>query len=218
MTFATLEQLPKSVTLAGDVYGGDARAKAAAYVAYFNGKLAAIRGRLADLPDSRRPSVVHISSYPPLVVDGGPSLIGDWIRQAGGRDAAHAVAGPHVGITMEQLLAWNPDVLIVETPGGDQGLAAGTGQSVLKALSDAPGWQQLEAVKTNRVYVNPQGLYPWERYGPEEALQIQWAAKILHPEKFGDFDIRAEAKIFYKSIFNYAVSDADLAQMFQDGR
>ena len=161
---------------------------------------------------------MHISSYPPLVIDGGPSLIGDWIRQAGGRDAAQAVAGPHVGITMEQLLTWNPDVVIVETPGGDQGLAAGTGRSVLEALAAAPGWKQLQAVKTNRVYLDPQGLYPWERYGPEEALQIQWAAKTLHPDKFEDLDIRTEAKTFYRSFFNYALSDADLSQMFQDGQ
>ncbi|WP_210253248.1 ABC transporter substrate-binding protein [Beijerinckia sp. L45] len=216
MTFASLEQLPKSITLAGDVYGGDAKVKAAAFVAYFNGKLAAIQARLADLPDAQRPSVVHISSFPPLVIDGGTSLIDNWIKQAGGRDAAHDVSGVHVGITMEQLLTWDPDVLIVETPGGDQGLAAGSGQSVLKALSETAGWQQLRAVRTKRVFMNPQGLYPWDRYGPEEALQIQWAAKTLHPDKFADLDIRAEAKRFYQTFFGYALSDADLRQMFQE--
>lgn len=216
MTFATLDQLSKSITVAGDVYGGEAEGKAAKFVRYFDEKRAAIQARVADLPDAQRPSVVHISSFPPLVIDGGASLIDDWIRQAGGRDAARDVSGVHVGITMEQLLKWNPDVLIVETPGGDQGLASGSGQSIIKNLSDTAGWQQLRAVQNKRVYMNPQGMYPWERYGPEEALQIQWAAKTLHPERFTDLDIHAEAKNFYQIFFDYRLSDADVRQMFQE--
>ncbi len=218
MSFSRLSQLAQSITLAGDVYGDAAHARAKMFVDTFNAKLASIQARLASLPPEQRPSVVHISSFPPLVVDGGPTLIGDWIRLAGGNDAAHAVRGTHVTITIEQLLEWNPDVLIIQTPGGDQGLTANSGQSVIDALAKQPGWQQLQAVKTNRIYIDPQGMYPWERFGPEEVLQIQWAAKTLHPELFEDLDIRAEARAFYKSFFDYTLTDAELDQIFQTGK
>jgi iron complex transport system substrate-binding protein len=215
MTFTSYSSLQRSVAIAGDIYGGEARQRASRYNAYLDGKLRFVQSRLADLPASQRPTVVHVASYPPLVIDGGPSIMGEWIRLGGGIDAASAVAGPHVTITMEQLLAWDPQVLIVETPGGDQALAAGSGQSVIDALSHAPGWQQLRAVRDKRVYVNPQGMYPWERYGPEEALQIQWIAKTLHPERFGDLDIRAEARHFYQAFFGYSISEAELDQVMQ---
>lgn len=215
MSFNSLEQLPKSIALAGTVYGGTANQRAAAFVKYFDSKLSLVKSRLASLPANQRPSVVHIASYPPLVVDGGPSVIGEWIKLAGGTDAASALKGVHVSVSVEQLLQWNPDVLIVETPGGDQGLAANSAQSVIDALSKAPGWQQLKAVKTHRVYLNPQGLGPWDRYGPEEALQIQWIAKTLHPELFKDLDIRAEARFFYQSFFGYALTQAELDQILQ---
>lgn len=218
MVFDRMPQFAPSITLAGEVYGGAAKEKAKTFVDYFNAKQAMIQRRLASLPDGDRPSVVHISSFPPLVIDGGPSLIGDWIRLAGGNDAAHAVSGTHVTITPEQLLKWNPDVLIIQTPGGDQGLAANSGQSVIAALSKLPGWADLKAVKTGRVYINPQGMYPWDRFGPEEALQIQWAAKTLHPDRFKDIDMRAEARNFYKVFFQYTLSDADLDQIFQVGK
>jgi iron complex transport system substrate-binding protein len=215
MTFTSYESLQRSIALAGDIYGGDARQRASRYNAYLEGKLRFVQSRLADLPPSQRPTVVHIASYPPLVIDGGPSIMGEWIKLGGGVDAAGAVAGSHVTITMEQLLAWDPDVLIVETPGGDQALVAGSGQSVVAALSHAPGWQQLRAVRSGRIHVNPQGMYPWERYGPEEALQIQWIAKTLHPERFRDLDMRAEARQFYRTFFGYSLSEPDLDQVLQ---
>lgn len=215
MVFTSYQSLQRSITLAGDIYGGEARQRASTYNAYLESKLRLVRSRLADLPPSQRPTVVHIASYPPLVIDGGPSIMGEWIKLGGGIDAASSVSGPHVSITMEQLLAWDPEVLIVETPGGDQGLVAGSGKSVVAALSHAPGWQQLRAVRNKRVYINPQGMYPWDRYGPEEALQIQWIAKTLHPERFQDLDLRVEARSVYQTFFGYSISESDLDQVLQ---
>jgi ABC-type Fe3+-hydroxamate transport system substrate-binding protein len=34
---------------------------------------------------------------------------------------------------------------------------------------ETPGWQHLRAAENHRVYVNPQGLYPWDRFGPTDA-------------------------------------------------
>ncbi|CAO5230054.1 ABC transporter substrate-binding protein [Frankia sp. AgKG'84/4] len=111
MDFNTFPELVPSITLAGTVYGGAAAAKAKEYGDYVNAKLSMVQSRLASLTPAQKPSVVHIASYPPLVVDGGPSLIGGWIKLAGGTDAAGAVKGTHVSVSMEQLLRWNPDVL-----------------------------------------------------------------------------------------------------------
>jgi hypothetical protein len=50
---------------------------------------------------------------------------------------------------------------------------------------------------------------------PEEALQIQWAAKMLHPDLFRDLDVRTEARNFYRTFFNYSLTEAELDQVFQ---
>jgi iron complex transport system substrate-binding protein len=65
MSFSRLPDLAPSITLAGQLYGGAAQDRARAFVTYFNGKVAMIQQRLADLPEAQRPSVVHISSFPP---------------------------------------------------------------------------------------------------------------------------------------------------------
>lgn len=218
MTFKTYPQLIQSIRLAGQVYGGQATQRAAAYIKYLQANLALVHSRLKGLSASQRPSVVHIASFPPLVVDGGGSIIDQWITLGGGTDTAHSVTGPHASVTPEQLLRWNPDVLIVETPGGDQGLVAASGQSVITSLAkQVPGWKSLRAVKEHHVYVDPQGMYPWDRYGPEEALQILWAAKTLHPDRFRDIDMRARTRAFYQQFFHYTPSAAQLNQILHEG-
>lgn len=224
LTFSTLSQLPKSITVAGSVYGGSAVAKAEAFDKYFEANLKLITSRTASLPASAKPSVLHIASYEngQLIVDGPGTIMDGWIKAAGGTDAAAplAVAGSsqgysHVTITTEQLLQWNPDVIDIETPGGDQGLASSYGSSVAAALAKLPGWNSLKAVKDHSVYINPQGMYPWDRFTPEDALQLLWAAKVLHPSLFADINLRAEAASFYHTFFNYTPSAAQLDQIFQ---
>ncbi|WP_207770180.1 hypothetical protein [Frankia canadensis] len=65
------------------------------------------------------------------------------------------------------------------------------------------------AVKGNRLRFNPQGLCPWDRFGPEEALQIQWAPQALHPDLFTDLDMCAETRDFYQKFFHYEPTEAD---------
>ena len=125
------------------------------------------------------------------------------------------VKGTYKGLTPEELLKRNPDVLIIQAPD----ITAGNGSSaqpVVDAMAkQLPVWNELKAVKNNRIYLNPQGMYPWERSTPEEALQVLWAAKSLYPDLFGDIDMRAETRNFYKEFFNYTPTNADLDQILQ---
>lgn len=217
MTFTTFPGLIQSVRLAGSVYGGVAKSRAGAYTAYLQSKINMIRSTLAKahLNAAQRPSVVHVASYPPLVVDGGDSIVQQWIQTDGGTDSAGGLKGTHLSATMEQLLKWNPNVLIIETPGGDQGLVANSAKSVLASLSKAAGWSDLKAVKDHQVYMDPQGLYPWDRFGPEEALQVQWAAKVLHPNLFKNLNMRSVTRNFYEKFFGYSPTNTQLSDILQ---
>nr|WP_314399488.1 hypothetical protein [uncultured Campylobacter sp.] len=65
----------------------------------------------------------------------------------------------------------------------------------------------LKAIRNKQIYANPNGIFSWDRYGDEGALQILWAAKTIHPEIFGDIDLRAETKKFYKKFFDFGLGD-----------
>jgi iron complex transport system substrate-binding protein len=151
------------------------------------------------LPDTRRPKVLHTASAGILTVDGRHSLIDDWIEVAGGVNAAD-VEGLGRPVTMEQVAAWDPDVIIVGT--------APNGRN-RQAILDDPRWRDIKAVKNGRVFVNPSGAYLWDRHSAEAALQVLWAAKTLHPELFGGIDMEKETKAFYAKYFHHALTDSE---------
>ncbi|KJE20090.1 Periplasmic binding protein [Frankia torreyi] len=215
MVFPKYAQLTQSITVAGETYGGAAVAKAKAYNAYFDKVDSTLTSKLAK--STTKPTVVYIEAYAGnnIVVQGGSSLPDQWITKAGGTDVAKGISGSRVNVTMEQLLQWNPDNVIIQAPGGDQGLAANTGASVLAGLSKISGWSDLKAVKSDKVFIDPRGLYAWGQYTVEQAVQLQWVAKVLNPSLFADVDLRSVTRDFYKTYFGYTPSDTQLNDILQ---
>lgn len=199
MRFTDYASMKKSLLTTAEVLGTpDAMARANAYNSWLDEQIVQVGQRLANLPEAQRPRVLHISSLHPLKVDGAGTLIDQWIRAAGGRNAAASISGNMHEVSPEMILAWQPDVIIL---GADAGNIADSG--------DAPIFAALKAQQAGKVFRNPAGVFPWDRYGTEAALQIPWAAKTLHPTRFADIDMLKITKTFYQRFFDYILSDAD---------
>ena len=65
------------------------------------------------------------------------------------------------------------------------------------------------AVKNDKLYSNPVGTFKWDRYSTEEALQLLWAGKTLHPELFTDVDLVKETREFYSTFYGYQLTEDD---------
>ena len=201
-SFKTYDEMIRSVQLTAEVFGGEAVDIANRYTAYLKERLDWVAKRVEDIPEEKRTTVAHGNSIYELNFDGANTIIDEWIKYAGGINAAaEGMTGNLQTISMEQVLQWDPDVLITGKPK----------KQVEQVMSD-PAWANLKAVKNGRVYSNPKGVFAWDRYGVESALQPQWCAKLLYPELFEDFDIAQELKNFYHTFFYYELSDQQ-AQM-----
>ncbi|HEX4102436.1 MAG TPA: ABC transporter substrate-binding protein [Pseudonocardiaceae bacterium] len=207
--FQTYADLKQVVATTADVLGPAAQAQATRYNSYLDSKLAAISTVTSTIPAAQRPSVLHIYSLNPLVVDGTDSIIDAWITAAGGRNAAQ-ISGNARPVSTEQVAQWNPDVIILASSAF---AAADTGQQTLDKLSTDPFWSHLAAVRNHRAYINPTGGWHWDRYGIEEALQLQWAATTLHPEAFAGLDMVAETKSFYSRFLHYQLTDDQVSRI-----
>lgn len=199
MGFWNFDMMKDCVRLSGEVLGGDAPQRAEAYLSYLDSKIAMLDQVTAQIPESERVRVLHLSGMNPIIADGRNCIMDEWIKIAGGVNvAALDLDGHQKEVSFEQVLTWDPDVIIINvTKGIDQ------------ALQD-PNWQQLKAVRTGKVYVAPSGLFRWDRYGTEEAMNIQWVATKLYPDKFTDLDIVEETKSFYKTFYNYELTDDEV--------
>lgn len=107
-------------------------------------------------------------------------------------------------ISPEKVLAWQPDIII---------LGAGCGDLQHSAYGKL--FAPLRAVKNGKVWQNPAGVFPWDRYGTESALQIQWAAKRLQPQRFNDLDMIAITRDFYQRFFDYSLTGSEAERILQ---
>jgi iron complex transport system substrate-binding protein len=199
----SIEGLKTTVRMTGEVLGIQESKLAQQYVRYFDDNIRRITQITSKLPDSARPKVLHTSSAGILTVDGRQSVIDDWIRIAGGVNAADVV-GLGRPVSMEQVAAWDPDVIIVGTAPNQQNR---------QAILDDPRWSQIKAVREGKVLVNPSGAYLWDRHSAEAALQVLWAAKQLYPVQFAALDLNKETKRFYARFFHYTLTDAELTSI-----
>jgi iron complex transport system substrate-binding protein len=152
--------------------GGEAAGEG--LVASTQARFAAVARRLVGQP---RPRVAFIEWVEPLMAGGNwmPELI-----EAAGGDNLFGAAGEHSGwMQWEELGAADPDVILVAPCG--YGLRRCLEE--LQLLRAKPGWSDLKAVRSRRVYFADGNAY-FNRPGPRLADSAEIIAEILHPEIF----------------------------------
>ena len=144
-------------------------------VANLRARMDAIAARADARPT--RPRVVTLEWLSPLMTAG--NWMPELVRMAGGDDVL-GKPGRH-----SEWLDWNavrladPDVLIAFPCGFP--LARVEREAAL--LPSLPGWAELRAVRTNRVYLAEANQY-FNRPGPRLAETLEIVAEILHPDAF----------------------------------
>jgi iron complex transport system substrate-binding protein len=206
LSFSDFEGMQKCILTTGEVLGGDAKIKADKYVEYLKNTINGIQQSLAGISVEEKPKVLHITALSPITVSGRNMIMDAWIKLCGGINAAASIE-MNRQVSSEQILVLNPDIIIYA--------GASTTITEQDVLSN-PALKNTKAGQTGRIYVNPKGLFSWDRYSVEEALQIQWAAQKFFPERFRNFDIVTETVSFYREFFNYHLTDEE-AEMIIKG-
>jgi len=143
--------------------------------------LGEIRSRMDEIArtaaDLSRPSVAHIEWLSPLM--SGGNWMPELIEMAGGKSLFGEAGGRSPKLTWEQILESDPDVLFV----CPCGFSIARTLEEIEVLTGKPGWQEMTAVKSNRVYV-ANGNHYFNRPGPRLAESLEILAEILHPAEF----------------------------------
>ena len=113
--------------------------------------------------------------HDPLMSAGSGTLIDDLITMCGGNNLAGDIAG-HKAISLETVIARDPEVIIVPT-------SMGTGESaVWDYLKSEPRLKAVSAFKNQRVFkMDGDTIY---RYGPRLVDALEQVAEFIHPEIF----------------------------------
>ena len=197
VSYQDYEGLRNNVAITAEVLGAEAQKRADAWTELLDRNIAMVAERVGNTPDDQKTRVLHIVNANNFgMVDGTNTIVDEWIKLAGGKNAIEK-EGNRIELTVEEILASDPDVIII---------GSATPEDV-EALKADPAWTGLRAVQEGKVYANPNGVFPWDRYSGEEALQVLWAAKFFNPEQFEDVDMVAETKDFYQTFYGYSLTD-----------
>lgn len=119
--------------------------------------------------------------------------------------------GSRVQISAEQLLAWDPDVIIVNgEPKADL-----TGAAAAEAILNNPTYATLKAVQNGAVYGTPNAPFSWidRPPGPNRIVGIRWLSGLIYPE-YLDFDVDEAVKEFFQLFYHVELTDEQLTQLY----
>lgn len=101
-------------------------------------------------------------------------------------------------ITIEQIAAWNPQVILLVD-------YKGNALQVVNDLKADDKWALMDAVKNGKLYAFPLDFQSWDQPDSRWALGMTWVATKLHPDLFSDVKMYEEIPYFYASF--YSLSD-----------
>ena len=140
-------------------------------------RIGEVAGRTSGLPKEQRPRVACIEWLDPIF--SGGHWVPEMVELAGGVDVLQKVGERSQRKDWQQVLDARPEAVVVMPCG--YGIAKT--KSEMSLLTQRPGWKDLPAVRTGRLYLVEANAY-FSRPGPRSVDGLEQLAQILHPELF----------------------------------
>ena len=193
----TQEDITAMLSLLGKALSAEERA--GELIDYYGRMLEKTRDLSRDIPVDKRKSAIVMGTRLGSVANGA-MLQSFMIETAGGINRAKEVTSTEIWpvVGTETIFKWNPDFIFITNNNS-------SGYSVETLLTD-PAWTNLAAVKERRVYLVPSDMDSWEFPGVSSALGALWMLSKMYPDKFSEGQIDAQAKEFYKIVYNLDVT------------
>ena len=156
---------------------------------------------IADLAaklEGVEPARVYLGGNSAFLSTAGPAMFQDLlIRGAGAENVASEITDTYwATVSYEQLLAWNPDAII---------LAPQAEYTVDDVLND-PALADLDAVKNGKVYAMPNVIESWDSPIPSSCLGSIWMASALYPDAVSTEDYTKACVDFYQQFYGFDAS------------
>ncbi|MDR0525879.1 MAG: ABC transporter substrate-binding protein [Spirochaetaceae bacterium] len=145
-----------------------------------------------------------------LEIAGGNFFSEYWLKHTGADDPASQDFKGRKVVNMEQLYAWDPDILYITN------FTTLLPEEVYANTLEDQDWSSLKAVRERKVYKIPFGIYRWFPPSGDAPLMLKWLAQKNHPELF-TYSIEAEIKDYYQRHYSYTLSDEEVAFILNPG-
>lgn len=161
------------------------------------------------IPEEKRKRVYLASGTAGLDTNAEGSFHAQVIETVGAKNAATGVeaasSGSGATVSMEQIMQWQPDFIIAESP------------DVYQLILSEPTWADLAAVKGKRVYKIPTAPYNFMGFPPSvnRLMGIQWLGNLLYPDQY-QLDIGEATAEFYDVFYHTKVRPEQLKEILNN--
>ena len=186
----------------GDVTGETEQARKIAD--YIEKTFSEIKQKADSIPETGRVKVYYGQGDGLTAVVKG-TIHSDVIDIVGGLNVSEveqSIRGGASEISMEQLMLWNPDVVLF-APG-----------SIYDSAGSRAEWKEIRAIKNGKYYQVPEGPYNWMGRPPSvnRVLGVKWLSNLLYPEVF-QYDMVKETQEFYKLFYHCDVTEKQVGEL-----
>ena len=197
--FSDLECQLEAMLVIGRALGAEDKARD--YVDWCRGVYADVQDALSG--DLGEPADLYHAVNEAVRTDYAGSICDEWITMTNVHDVSLGsdltVEGGKAYTTLEQIYAWDPDLIICNEAGVDDYI-----------LSDEK-WAGLRCVREGSVYQIPVGI---SRMGhptsTETPLALMWLANLLYPERY-EIDYLQTLRDYYLRFYDFEIDD-EMAQ------
>ncbi|MBO4893573.1 MAG: ABC transporter substrate-binding protein [Clostridia bacterium] len=199
--YNTVEDQLEAVEILGKTFGNTEKAEE--YISYFRSVI-----DRAQKGAQGTPKRLYHSVNEAVRTDYEGSYCAEWTALTGVENVSVesgklSIEGEKAYTTLEQIYAWNPDIIICNEAQVDDYI-----------LSDSK-WQGLSCVQNGEVYQIPIGITRWGHPSSfETPLAILWLMNLLYPDTF-EVDMNTEIKTFYKNFFGFEINDEWLGAIIE---
>lgn len=199
-----ITRVDESIRLLGNIL--DVQEKARELAAVHQDILRTVTDRIQTIPLKDRVRVYYAERPDGLSTDPSGSRHARLITLCGGLNVADCALKQGMGLTrvsMEQVLHWNPEVIIAEQ------------RSIFDEIAENPLWRTVEAVQRKRVYLVPNGPFCWFDRPPGITTipGILWTAAVLYPDRFPESDLKELTRRFYADFYHHRLTERELSHL-----
>lgn len=195
------DRIGDALTAIGELTGEESRAAALANDA--RDTVDDVTRRVASIPASKRPRLYYGRGPRGLDTGLAGSINMEVIDRLGAINVAASLGrGGLVAVSLEQVLLWNPEVIVTTDP------------VFFASVRRDPLWLQVDAVKSRRVHLAPAEPFGWIDFPPSvnRLVGLRWLGRILYPDAFPD-DLRARVRDDYTRFYHQTPTQAQLDRL-----
>jgi iron complex transport system substrate-binding protein len=160
--------------------------------------LKTITMRIGGIPKDKRPRLYYARGPRGLETGLGGSINMEAIDYVA-QNVAGGTRGGLANVSIEQVLAWNPEVILTIDP------------QFADNVAHDPAWASIAAVRAGRLELAPRLPFGWIDLPPSvnRLIGLWWLGKKLYPDLFPE-DMRALTRGFYQRYYHVSLNDAQI--------